>query len=241
MAVSKNTGKENNSIGLIAVSSLQGWLSHKPKTIQEDGVVYEQPGAGASILRRLLATLTFMSPKSAFGYVINGHTALMARVDGEITKVIGYNPKDYVATAFLKYEKGYRIVVPGQWYDDIRMIDDPTAVSHEIPVTLDQAQRFAELINRLKGRPDLGKFSPSKFPTFYSFQPASTETAADIVGNCGNMAFMILCAYLYELNLVTEASKLISWVRSTKSTRNFGQGPMMRAIATRFLPPKPKL
>ena len=75
MTVLLNNGNNaDHSVGLVAVSSWQGWLRHLPR--QSD---VQQPGYGVSNITRFLSTFTFSAPKAAFGYFKNGHTALVAR------------------------------------------------------------------------------------------------------------------------------------------------------------------
>jgi hypothetical protein len=229
MAVLQNNGEaSDHAVGLVAVSSWQGWLNHSPRPSE-----YEQPGVGASNLYRLWSTFTLSSPKSAFGYVKNGHTALLARQGGVITRVVGFNPNSFLLAGLLQTLKGNDITVQGLWYDDTAMIQDPTAISYEINVTADQAQKFAEHIAALVGRSDVGQNSPQDVQYFYSFRPAVTEPATDgIVGNCGNMALLILCQFLHEWNKEIYVEKFIDWVNRNQSTKNFGQGQLMGAITS---------
>src|SRR6185312_7503330 len=135
MAVLLNNGNLNDhAIGLVAVSSWQGWLNHQPRQTE-----IEQPGYGVSNLSRLWSTFTWSSPKSAFGYTKNGHTALVARENGQITHVVGFNPNSFMLAGILQTLQGNNIVVQGLWYDDTPMVHDPTAISYEINVSKAQA------------------------------------------------------------------------------------------------------
>jgi hypothetical protein len=175
------------------------------------------------------------SPKAAFGYFKNGHTALCVRRGGRLTNVVGFNPNSYLLAGLYQYGWGNAITVKGLWYDDMMMINDPTAVSYEINVTAEQAGGFGELVASLVGRSDLGPHSPPGLNYLYSFLPADTEAKADdLIGNCGNMALMLLCQFLYEVGKGNYVQNFISWVRQSKQTRNFGQGPMMVAVSTGF-------
>ena len=231
MAVMLNNGNtSDNAIGLVAVSSWQGWLNHTPNTKnQEPG-----PGYGVSNLSRLYSTFTWSSPKSAFGYTKNGHTALLARRGGSIIQVVGFNPNSFFLAGLLQTLKGNDITVQGLWYDDVAMINDPTAISYEINVSPTEAQNFGQLIGSLVGRSDLGSNSPNS-NYFYSFRPANTEGTTDgIVGNCGNMALLILNQFLYEIGKANYAELFLKWINTNQNTRNFGQGPMMGAIGGGF-------
>jgi hypothetical protein len=231
MAVLLNNGNtDDNSVGLVAVSSWQGWLNHTPSTAkQEPG-----PGYGVSNLARLYSTFTWSSPKSAFGYTKNGHTALVARRGGAIIQVVGFNPNSFFLAGLLQTLRGNDITVQGLWYDDAAMINDPTAVSYEINVSSQQAQNFGQLIATLVGRSDLGPHSPvSNY--YYSFRPATTEATTDgMVGNCGNMALMILNQFLHEVGQSKYADMFVEWINTNQNTRNFGQGPLMGSIGGGF-------
>ncbi len=230
MAVLLQNGNGNDhSVGLVAVSSWQGWLRHQPRRSE-----FQQPGYGVSNVSRFLSTFSFSSPKSAFGYFKNGHTALVARQGGRVTQVVGFNPNSYLLAGFLQMVRGNNITVQGLWYDDTAMIRDPTAVSYEVNVTAEQAASFAQLMASLVGRSDLGPHSPG-CAYYYSFRPATTERTVDgIVGNCGNMALMLLCQFLYEVGKPNYVEMFVRWVRQNQNTQNFGQGPLMGAITSGF-------
>src|SRR5215471_10404999 len=98
----------DHAIGLVAVSSWQGWLTHQPRSTGN-----EQPGYGASNLSRLYSTFTWSSPKSAFGYVKNGHTALCAREAGTLSHVVGFNPNSFFLAGVLQTLMGNNITVQG--------------------------------------------------------------------------------------------------------------------------------
>jgi len=231
MAVLPDNGNaSDHAVGMVAVSSWQGWLNHSPRPSE-----YEQPGLGASNLYRFWSTFTLWSPKSAFGYFKNGHAALVARQGGVLTRVVGFNPNSFLFAGLLQTLKGNDITVQGLWYDDTAMIHDPTAISYEINVTGDQAQVFRDHIAALIGRSDLGQHSPQDVQYFYSFRPAVTEPASDgIVGNCSNMALLILCQFLYEWHKENYVEKFIEWVNRNQNTKNFGQGQLMGAITSGF-------
>lgn len=230
MAVLVNNGNTaDNAVGLVAVSSWQGWLNHSPKNTG-----YEQPGAGVSNITRFLSTFTWSSPKSAFGYTKNGHTALLVRRAGVITNVVGFNPNSFFLAGLLQTVKGNDITVEGLWYDDAPMVCDPTAISYEINVSGEQANRFGTLIGSLVGRSDLGQNGPAT-NYYYSFRPANTEASVDgIVGNCGNMALLLLCQFLQEIGKPQYVEMLIGWVNQNQATKNFGQGPLMGSVGSGF-------
>lgn len=230
MPVNANNGNGNDhSVGLVAVSSWQGWLWHAPR---KSGL--EQPGFGVSNFSRLLSTFTWSSPKSAFGYFKNGHTALVARVGGRIINVVGFNPNSFLLAGLLQTIQGNNIVVQGLWYDDMAMIQDPTAISYEINVTQEQAVSFGQLIASLIGRSDLGPHSPNS-QHFYSFRPAVTEATTErIIGNCGDFGLTILCQFLYEIGKTEYVNMFVAWVNQNQNTRNFGQGPLMGSITSGF-------
>jgi hypothetical protein len=225
-----NLNGNDHAVGLVAVSSWQGWLRHTPR--QSD---IEQPGYGVSNLTRFFSTFTWSSPKAAFGYTKNGHTAMISREAGQITHVVGFNPDSFLLAGILQIIQGNNIVVQGLWYDDEAMVNDPTAVSYEINVTRPQAQAFGNLIAGLVDRSDLGPNSPPNTNYYYSFRPAVTEPRTDgIVGNCGNMALLILCQYLQEIGQTRYVNMLVEWVNQNQNTLNFGQGPMMGSITSGF-------
>ena len=230
MAVIPNNGNtSDNAVGLVAVSSWQGWLNHQPRNTGN-----EQPGYGVSNLSRLYSTFTWSSPKSAFGYTKNGHTALVARRAGTLTHVVGFNPNSFFLAGLLQTLQGNDITLQGLWYDDMAMIHDPTAISYEINVSAEQAATFSDLIASLVGRSDLGPNSHTG-NYYYSFRPATTEATVDgTVGNCGNMALMLLCQFLHEAGKANYAGMFIQWVNHNQNTRNFGQGPLMGSIGSGF-------
>ena len=118
-----------------------------------------------------------------------------------------------------------------------------------VAATAEQAQAFDGLIASLVGRSDLGPHSPG-VSYLYSFQPATTESQVEgIVGNCGNMALMLLCQFLYEVGKAPYVDMFVGWVRQNRATHSRGAGaPQRRALrregAVRILPapcPPPSL
>jgi hypothetical protein len=227
--VLSNGNASDHAVGLVAVSSWQGWLTHQPRSTGN-----EQPGFGVSNLSRLYSTFTWSSPKSALGYFKNGHTAMVVRRSGRISHVVGFNPNSFFLAGVLQTLRGNDITVQGLWYDDTAMIHDPSATSYEINVEDGQAASFDKLIASLIGRSDLGPHSATD-NYFYSFRPANTEASVNgVVGNCGNMALMILCQFLSEIGQKKYVDMFISWVNQNQNTRNFGQGPLMGSINSGF-------
>ncbi len=97
-----------NSIGLVGCSSMRG-LYH------DSG-----EGEGTSILSRLYSTFSIWEPKACVGYAYNGHTAMIARVDGVVGAVTGWNPASYMgaqARTMLAGVMGYknRFTCDGLW------------------------------------------------------------------------------------------------------------------------------
>jgi hypothetical protein len=173
-----NGNAGDHAVGLAAVSSWQGWLRHEPRRSE-----FQQPGYGASNFGRFFSTFSWNSPKSAFGYFKNGHTALLVRIRGEVTHIVGFNPDSYLLAGILQTIQGNDITVKGLWYDDMAMARDPTAISYEVNVSLTEAQAFDTLVASLVGRSDLGPHSPPG-SYYYSFRPADVEPSVDgIVGN----------------------------------------------------------
>ena len=74
-----------NSIGLVGVSSMRGIFHDAPGE-----------GQGSFWLSRLASTFTIAEPKACIGYAYNGHTAMLARVDGNVVAVVGWNPASYL-------------------------------------------------------------------------------------------------------------------------------------------------
>ena len=62
------------------------------------GIFHDAPGEGQGSfwLSRLASTFTIAEPKACIGYAYNGHTAMLARVDGNVVAVVGWNPASYL-------------------------------------------------------------------------------------------------------------------------------------------------
>lgn len=214
-----------NSIGLVGCSSMRG-LYH------DSG-----EGEGTSILSRLYSTFSIWEPKACVGYAYNGHTAMIARVDGVVGAVTGWNPASYMgaqARTMLAGVMGYknRFTCDGLWLDDKAMINDPTAISVEIPVAKDAAVEFLSRIVELVGDTGIGG---AKFE--YTFLPAEMESNDHpFVGQCTELAVVVLCTWLYRLKATPGCTELREALfemanSQTQSERNLMQGKMMQFIA----------
>ena len=215
-----------SSIGLVAVSSMRGLYHNAP------GV-----GAGASIASRLYSTFNFWEPKACIGYAYNGHTAMIARLHGQVFAVIGWNPKSYMEAqvkTVIASVSGYknRFTCDGTWYDDETMIHDPTAISLELPVEGKQAFDFAQAIKALVGDTGLGGAKAQ-----YTFLPAEMESNEHpFVGQCTEMAVVVLCTWLYQFKDTPGSTELRTALFDMANSqnmqeRNLLQGKMMQFIA----------
>ncbi|HUB13290.1 MAG TPA: hypothetical protein VMB34_15180 [Acetobacteraceae bacterium] len=215
-----------NSIGLVSVSSMRGLYHNAPGE-----------GQGSSIGYRLYSTFNIWSPKACVGYAYNGHTAMIARVFGQVSAVVGWNPSSYMAAqvktvvASVMGSKN-RFTCDGLWYDDEAMIQDPTAISLELPVLPIQAANFGAEIKRLVGGTGLGGAK-----TEYTFMPAEMESNDHpFVGQCTEMAVIILCTWLYQLKDTPGATELRTALFDMANSqnmqeRNLMQGKMMQFIS----------
>ncbi len=216
----------NNSIGLVGVSSMRG-------------IFHDAPGEGQGVfwLSRLVSTFTISEPKACIGYAYNGHTAMLARVDGNVVAVIGWNPASYMEAqvkTVIANVMGYknRFTCDGTWYNDSTMIHDPTAVSVEIPVPQVDAKRFATAIGQLVGGTGLGG---ANFE--YTFLPAEMENNEHpFVGQCTELAVVVLCTWLHEFKNVPGCTQLKDALfkmanSQNMNERNLLQGKMMQFIS----------
>jgi len=226
MVVPVSVGNKN-CIGLVGVSSMRGIFHDAPGE-----------GEGSFWLSRLVSTFTISEPKACIGYAYNGHTAMLARVDGNVVAVIGWNPGSYLEAqvktvlASVMGEKN-RFTCDGTWYNDSTMINDPTAVSLEIAVTKDEAEKFAAGIIKLVGGTGLGGASFE-----YTFLPAEMENNEHpFVGQCTEMAVVVLCTWLYEFRNTPGCTQLREALfrmanSQNMNERNLLQGKMMQFIAS---------
>lgn len=220
------TKDDTNSIGLVGVSSMRG-------------VFHDAPGEGQGSFwgSRLYSTFNIWEPKACIGYAYNGHTAMIARIDGSVAAVIGWNPASYLGAqvktviANVMGTKN-RFTCEGTWYDDSTMIHDPTAISLEIPVAKGDAQRFASSIRGLVGGTGLGG---ANFE--YTFLPAEMESNDHpFVGQCTELAVVVLCTWLFEFRdqpgCLPLKNALFQMANSQNmNDRNLLQGKMMQFIS----------
>lgn len=215
-----------NSIGLVGVSSMRGLFHNAPGE-----------GEGTFWLSRLYSTFTLSEPKACIGYAYNGHTAMLARINGTIAAVIGWNPKSYMEaqiktiTASVMGAKN-RFTCDGTWYDDLTMIHDPTAISVEVSVDESDAKRFATAIRGLVGDTGLGG---ANFE--YTFLPAEMESNDHpFIGQCTELAVVVLCTWLYEFRDQPGCNELREALFNMANSRNMNernllQGKMMQFIS----------
>jgi hypothetical protein len=135
-AYSGNSGE--CSIGLIACSRHQSgsympWAQHRPKM---DFVNPVDGGPAIDYLRRNLGYESTRSSRNYFRFWDSeqwtGHTALFARVSGQAAWARGWVPSPSLKNYAVSLLGGG--AVPGEWQDDLPMIDDPTCISLEYPV-----------------------------------------------------------------------------------------------------------
>jgi hypothetical protein len=162
---------------------------------------------------------------------------MLARVDGAVVAVIGWNPASYLEAQVKTVMANVmgtknRFTCDGTWYNDSTMIHDPTAVSVEVPVSQDNAQKFATSISQLVGDTGLGG---ANFE--YTFLPAEMESNDHpFVGQCTELAVVILCTWLYEFRNTPGCTDLrnalFQMANSQNMTeRNLLQGKMMQFIS----------
>lgn len=214
----------DSAIGLVSCSSARGLFHSAPGE-----------GRGAFWGTRLASTFSIWEPKACLGYAWNGHTALMARMEGHIVAVVGWNPWSYgYAQAATYYANWFgaknRFTCSGTWYDDSAMIHDPTSISLEIGVLPIDADSFAEQISGLVGQSGIGG---AKYE--YTFMPAEMESNEHpFVGQCTELAVIVLCSWLYRLK-TSEGTGLIRELLAMANSqdmneRNLLQGKMMQFI-----------
>jgi hypothetical protein len=207
-------------VGLVFISSSRG-LTTLP------GRISPQVTGGATWLR-------------ASGRAYNGHTALMAGMDGQITSIVGWDPESPIR-AFLTstiYGYGGMSPIPGAWGDDVGMDADPTALYFGAPVSLGRQHHFENFIRALIGRNDFGEESANAGIGFsYSFKPnqhmqqleeSNIHDHMRIVANCGDAAFHVLATFFYEWGMGAYVDTLRSYILQNDLTMNFSQGLLMR-------------
>ncbi len=226
MAVDRVTDDVTCTVGLVGVSSYQGWQH----MVGGRNANTQAPGFGTSILDRFTSTFTFTSPLAACGYSWNGHTALLTRKNGRLSHVVGFNPKSMMlAGAMAMFTRQF--CTTGEWYDDTPMVDDPTAVSFEIPVGFTQVDKLDRFLASLVGRSDMGKLSEGTTPYSYTFKPGDQATEGEMRSNCGHAALKVLCRYLAKWGMAAERERFESFLARDK---NVSQGGMMKAIGQGF-------
>jgi hypothetical protein len=226
MVVPVTVGNKN-SIGLVGVSSMRG-------------IFHDAPGEGQGAFwgTRLYNTFTISEPKACIGYAYNGHTAMLARVDGSVAAVVGWNPSSYLAAQVKTIVANVmgtknRFTCDGTWYDDTTMIHDPTAVSVEISITRPDAAKFAAAIKSLVGDTGVGG---ANFE--YTFLPAEMESNDHpFVGQCTELAVVVLCTWLHEFKDqagCTELKDALFKMANSQNMneRNLLQGKMMQFISS---------
>lgn len=220
------TDTEANTVGLVAVSSYQGW-NHMVGGRNSNA---QAPGYGTSAFDRLKSAFTIGNPLQSVGYTWNGHTALMTRLNGRVAHVVGFNPKSalWAGTAALFTRQ---FTTTGEWYDDEPMLDDQTAIAYEVKVTNAQAAELDSLIHSLIGRSDMGSLSEGTVPYTYTFKPGDMKRDNEMCSNCGHAALKILIRYLNKWGKANKAQALAEFLESEK---NVAQGKMMQAIGKRF-------
>ena len=135
--VEYNGNPSGNTIGLIACSRHQtsGFLptsQHKPKM---DFINPVRGGPAVDYLRRELGYESSRYSRTYFQFWKSeqwtGHTALFVRLRGQAAWARGWVPQP----SLINYGKMvFGSEIPGQWQDDLPMIDDPTAISLEYDV-----------------------------------------------------------------------------------------------------------
>lgn len=207
-------------VGLVFISSSRG-MTTLP------GRIMPQVSSGASWLR-------------ASGRSYNGHTALMAGMDGRITNIVGWDPESPLRAFVTSTVYGYGGMspIPGAWGDDIGMDADPTALYFGAAVSMDRYHQFTTYIESLRGRNDFGnELAAAGIRFSYSFKPnqhmqrleeSNVRDQAHIVANCGDAAFHVLATFFYEWRMAAYVDTLRTYILQNDLTMNFSQGLLMR-------------
>lgn len=128
------------TIGLIACSrhqsnSMMPWAKHQPK------LDFINPVQGGPAIQYLRDNLGYESTRYSRTYFrfwqseqMTGHTALFVRIKGQAAWARGWVPAPSVSNYATALVGGGE--VPGEWQDDLTMIDDPTCISLEYKVHL---------------------------------------------------------------------------------------------------------
>lgn len=207
-------------VGLIFITSSRG-ITTLP------GRIVPQVSAGASALR-------------ASGRSFNGHTALIAGIDGRITDIVGWDPESSVQAAIGSMRHGYAGMAPlrGAWGDDVGMDADPSALYFGTSVDMAQYAQFRDYIRHLIGRNDFGEATEGAGIQFsYSFNPnghmqqleeSNIRDSMRIVANCGDAAFHVLATFFYEWRMASYVETMRSYILQSEASMNFSQGLLMR-------------
>lgn len=214
-----------SSIGLVSVSSMRGLYHNVPGE-----------GSGSSIAYRLYSTFNIWEPKACMGYAYNGHTAMLARLHGQVFAVIGWNPQSYmgaqiktVVASVMGYKN--RFTCDGTWYDDGTMIHDPTAISLEVAVDAKQAFDFGTEIKTLVGDTGLGGSKAE-----YTFLPAEMESNDHpFVGQCTEMAVIVLCAWLYQFKGTPGCTELREALFNMANSQNMNERNLLQGKMMQFI------
>jgi len=141
VSYSGNAG--DNAIGLIACSRHQSgsympWAQHTPK------MDFINPVQGGPALDWMRKNIGFEATRYSRTYLKfwdseqwTGHTALFVRLGGQAAFAEGWVPQAGVKSYFTTLVQGGE--APGEWQNDLPMIEDPTCISLEFPVTQVQA------------------------------------------------------------------------------------------------------
>lgn len=144
MSVEINSNNNENTIGLVAISSNQNFVSHPaPPHHYVPATMQHSLGIGSSWFRRtltgILSGLTHGFTSGGISSSIKGalygsaeptigHTAVMARVNGAVIFVRGFLPT-LIQSPLLFFGRD----TTGNWVDDFHILNDPTCISFEIP------------------------------------------------------------------------------------------------------------
>lgn len=154
--------ERNHAIGLVGVSSTPGWLESIGRIVAGRAHAGDTTPGSWRVARVFLSASQWNAQQlyEAYAVTYSGHTAMLARVDGRVAAVVGWNPNVEILRDILSFARMTEMVrmamrqsvcVQGRWFDDRKMIEDPTAVSFEIPVPKEIAATFARDVSALVG------------------------------------------------------------------------------------------
>lgn len=198
--------EQTNSVGIAGISRHQGRWRHRPDMryeVDPDPTLIawteQNMGIGSSRLSRspLLQQFT-------------GHTAVLSRLRGRVQFVRGLVPNvSGYPWAFFGQGGG------GHWQDDSAMLDDPTCVSFEIPVTEEDAGNFPRWFRAVAS--EINVFALKNGDGFNSF-------------NCVLASLTLLINYLLE-----SENDYSSYVIQLTKVRDSLQGHLMQNIMGGFI------